>query len=160
MTFLTLRASFLKFLPLRDSFLTFYRKKISKYKRNRITKEKNLLKSTGKNFKTLFWRGSFLWRGSLYGVPGIGTDYLNIKATIAHVIFIFFNLIFWVLNFVPMGWVSPIWRLTDPPPPSSATIVNRCAMETALETYVKKLPRRVRNVKKLPRRVRNVKELP
>ena len=33
-------------------------------------------------------------------------------------------------------------------------------METVSETYVQKLPRRVRNVKKLPRRVRIVKKLP
>ena len=30
-------------------------------------------------------------------------------------------------------------------------------METIPETYVQKLPRRIRNVTKLPRRVRNVK---
>ena len=30
-------------------------------------------------------------------------------------------------------------------------------METVPETYVLKLPRRVKNVKKVPRRVRNVK---
>ena len=34
------------------------------------------------------------------------------------------------------------------------------AMETVPETYVQKLPRRVRNVKKLSRRVRNVKKRP
>ena len=33
-------------------------------------------------------------------------------------------------------------------------------MGTVPETYVQKLPRRVRQVKKLPRRVRNVRKLP
>ena len=51
-----------------------------------------------------------------------------------------------------------------PPPPfrndKVCVVPWKEAMETVPETYVQKLPRRVRNVKKLSRRVRNVKKRP
>ena len=87
------------------------------------------------------------------GKPVLSVEFFCFDMTNKHV---------WLSLLLEIQFIFLLNEGTPPPPVRNDKVgmVAWGAMGTVPETYVQKLPRRVRQVKKLPRRVRNVRKLP